>query len=812
MRRRSIGCSMDAARLLSLFFLLILQSVYLVQPACCISPSLRSPRTSPLLNADQTIDPSTPNAPLPLSLQPASPQAALLPSLSSNTSSDWSFWDALFGNTTKDDFLETECLEIVDDLNQQNLTAFKAAEAAAGKACNESFTEEPRCLFFARAYAAARGRAGRLGVGVDGGKFCSNVGEALFCSNTMDRLLRSEPVADLAYGACMRVHHTRGEHYCSRFMRFLNYSIAHDDIDTLHSCYLLEMFEHHHNRKPWGVHPHASLKDLLKDFYDALASTYREPAKAFDDSDKNNDGYLDQAEFDVLVSHLGVAYSQEEINALFKAFDEDKSGKISKAEWDAHFAPPTTVPPTTTTSPPPTTTSPNPIITHPHTDTNTHPPKETPPESSTNSNSNSNSNSTAADDMAGRLKVHEEAAKGQQVSKAQEEEMSPEERAKRELDEQKAKEEEQRRKAVEAEQAAAKAQEELNNAAGPIVTKPTLDKDKLPTDEELKALKASTTAPPKEMVDRLTNEMEGAFNQWSQSFKAADANSDGNLTHGEVDALAQQLRIAGSPEEVDTLFKSLDGDKDGQVSKAEWQAHFGGITVAPKEEPTTTTTTTTTTSSPSTTTTTTSTTTKAPLTQAEAKEIGASAGAEAGATAGRQSGHEAGGQAGEHLGRQAGREAGASAAADEATEAAAREAGRQAGRDAGQQQGKEVVNWNVTLPPATPKPPPTTAAPPGILTTATTPPPIELNATAPDAERLQTASSKGNETSEVSEEAPTPPAHRVEPVGHIVTRPQPVDQTQTNTTRTHMRAGKSLHEANLKTARGFLAKWVTNKT
>lgn len=94
-----------------------------------------------------------------------------------------------------------------------------------------------RCDFFAEALSLASSHAD-----FDGHNFCEAIVSAQFCAQTMDRLLTSQAMADLARGDCIRASNTRGSAYCEKFQKMLAYSVQNDDLDTMRACYMMEAY------------------------------------------------------------------------------------------------------------------------------------------------------------------------------------------------------------------------------------------------------------------------------------------------------------------------------------------------------------------------------------------------------------------------------------------------------------------------------------------------------------------------------------------------------------------------------------------
>lgn len=113
----------------------------------------------------------------------------------------------------------------------------KYTEEAILPICS-SVVRSSKCDFFSEALSLATSHTD-----FSSKVFCKNIGEAHFCSQTMDRLLSSPIMADLAFGACMRDKSSRGEQYCQRFSKMHAYAVQHDDLDTMRACYMMEAYD-----------------------------------------------------------------------------------------------------------------------------------------------------------------------------------------------------------------------------------------------------------------------------------------------------------------------------------------------------------------------------------------------------------------------------------------------------------------------------------------------------------------------------------------------------------------------------------------
>lgn len=129
-------------------------------------------------------------------------------------------------------FGATQCLAVV----RKVMPAGRYSEESIAKICVET-ARSSKCDFFAEALALASAHTD-----FDASRFCAIMGEAHFCSENMDRLLASQPVADLAYGECSRAGQGKDEAYCKRFRSMLSYAVKNDDLDTMRACYMIQAY------------------------------------------------------------------------------------------------------------------------------------------------------------------------------------------------------------------------------------------------------------------------------------------------------------------------------------------------------------------------------------------------------------------------------------------------------------------------------------------------------------------------------------------------------------------------------------------
>ena len=66
----------------------------------------------------------------------------------------------------------------------------------------------------------------------------------------------------------------------------------------------------------------------------------------------------------------------------------------------------------------------------------------------------------------------------------------------------------------------------------------------------------------------------------AERFAAADANKDGAVTEAEIKAQGEARRAEGEKKMAEArtrMFTSMDADKNGQISRAEWDSHHAGM-------------------------------------------------------------------------------------------------------------------------------------------------------------------------------------------------------------------------------------------
>jgi len=99
----------------------------------------------------------------------------------------------------------------------------------------EDELKHSQCEFIAQSLSLAMSHPG-----FNGTDFCAQMDAAAFCSDTMDALLTSQPVEDLAYGQCLRAH-KKDDTYCRRFQTMFREAVESKDLNTLRACFKIEV-------------------------------------------------------------------------------------------------------------------------------------------------------------------------------------------------------------------------------------------------------------------------------------------------------------------------------------------------------------------------------------------------------------------------------------------------------------------------------------------------------------------------------------------------------------------------------------------
>jgi len=133
----------------------------------------------------------------------------------------------------KETLSEDECKKVVKKVQESG----KYTEESIQPICAAE-VKSSKCDFFSEALSLASSHSD-----FDAKVFCKDIAEAHFCSQTMDHVLSSSPVSDLAFGECIRAHETKGQAYCLKFEKMLAYAVQNDDLDTMRACYMIEAYE-----------------------------------------------------------------------------------------------------------------------------------------------------------------------------------------------------------------------------------------------------------------------------------------------------------------------------------------------------------------------------------------------------------------------------------------------------------------------------------------------------------------------------------------------------------------------------------------
>jgi len=129
-------------------------------------------------------------------------------------------------------FNKSQCLDAIKAVQESN----KYTEDSIASHCADKM-EFARCDFFAETLSLASKHSDFEPL-----HFCRDMEAAHFCSTTMDKLLTSIPVADLAYGECTRAKPPREAAYCKQFRSMLATAVQNEDLDTMRACYMIEAY------------------------------------------------------------------------------------------------------------------------------------------------------------------------------------------------------------------------------------------------------------------------------------------------------------------------------------------------------------------------------------------------------------------------------------------------------------------------------------------------------------------------------------------------------------------------------------------
>eukprot|EP00397_Hematodinium_sp_SG-2012_P028601 GEMP01030128.1.p1 GENE.GEMP01030128.1~~GEMP01030128.1.p1 ORF type:complete len:304 (+),score=73.88 GEMP01030128.1:393-1304(+) len=133
------------------------------------------------------------------------------------------------------EYFVAECIELVKLCQTEHVHTQEGIQ----ERCSTRKNALPRCDFFGEALSLASSHSA-----FDGQTFCDNFRTAIFCSRTMNKVLSSLHVADIAYGECMRDKSVRAvdEQYCLKFQRMLAFAVGNEDLDTMRACYMIEAY------------------------------------------------------------------------------------------------------------------------------------------------------------------------------------------------------------------------------------------------------------------------------------------------------------------------------------------------------------------------------------------------------------------------------------------------------------------------------------------------------------------------------------------------------------------------------------------
>lgn len=129
-------------------------------------------------------------------------------------------------------FDKSQCLDAIKAVQESK----KYTEDSIASHCADKM-EFARCDFFAETLSLASKHSD-----FEPPHFCRDMEAAHFCSTTMDKLLTSIPVADLAYGECTRSKPPREAAYCKQFRTMLATAVQNEDLDTMRACYMIEAY------------------------------------------------------------------------------------------------------------------------------------------------------------------------------------------------------------------------------------------------------------------------------------------------------------------------------------------------------------------------------------------------------------------------------------------------------------------------------------------------------------------------------------------------------------------------------------------
>jgi len=129
-------------------------------------------------------------------------------------------------------FTTERCHETVDEVHKNG----KYTEESITPICEREMKWE-KCDFFSEALSLSTSHPD-----FNKSQFCNNMDQAHFCSSSMDNLLMSLPVSDLAYGQCTRAKPKKSDAYCKKFQRMFAYAVQSEDLDTIRACYMIQAY------------------------------------------------------------------------------------------------------------------------------------------------------------------------------------------------------------------------------------------------------------------------------------------------------------------------------------------------------------------------------------------------------------------------------------------------------------------------------------------------------------------------------------------------------------------------------------------
>jgi len=146
----------------------------------------------------------------------------------------WRSGSALQTAQPQDEFTSSQCETFAKKVKESG----RFTEEAILPICETDMKSmSSKCDFIAEVFSLASSHQD-----FNSSRFCFLLEEAHFCSKSMDHLLASEAVSDLAYGECIRAERKKDESYCKKFQNMLGTAVATDDLDTLRACYMIQAY------------------------------------------------------------------------------------------------------------------------------------------------------------------------------------------------------------------------------------------------------------------------------------------------------------------------------------------------------------------------------------------------------------------------------------------------------------------------------------------------------------------------------------------------------------------------------------------